>query len=639
MSVAAWTQGIRFRAADAKARVLRTQAGARRSRVARAERPLADRTEARDVLLLSFPLFVELFMQIMMGNVNQLMLVSQGSEPAAAVGNALQILNIVTVVLSAMSTATTVLATRAVGRALPETRVSEVGAVALVVNGALSILITALLFVLWPQMLALLNVDPSIRDMASSFLLIVGASTVVQSLFFTFTALLRSQARVKDVMLASLAMNGVNVLVGASLVFGAIPVPLSGVEGVAVANVAARMIGLLVAFYLVNRHTCIHLSISLVKPFPWGTLRDMLRVGVPSSGEQLNYDLVQVVILSFINVLGTTVVAVKVYCSMVAGVAYLYSLALSQAMQIVLGYLFGSGRFDLVKRRVWMVDLAAVVLTTCVSAALWLNADTVLGFLTDDPLVRDLGARVLFIEMFLSAGRAVNIVMVRALVAVGDVKTPVAANVAFSWVFAVGGGYALGIGLGWGIVGMWAAMCVDEWLRAAFLVAAFARGRWRTVAEKDFSLRESADGKRVSESSSHAKGAACDLLDSDRSSAMSTPPVSHAPTALSATPPSIPSALPLTASSSSMPRSPVAQPTTPSPTPAPAPLAPFATPLLPAMSATTPSPSPSPSPEPRKPREPAASGVGALAALASADEGALPEAVADSAAAAIAALW
>ena len=49
----------------------------------------------------------------------------------------------------------------------------------------------------------------------------------------------------------------------------------------------------------------------------------MLGVGIPSSGEQMNYDLAQIVILSFINVLGTTVVTVKVYCSMIAGIAYL----------------------------------------------------------------------------------------------------------------------------------------------------------------------------------------------------------------------------------------------------------------------------------------------------------------------------
>ena len=46
------------------------------------------------------------------------------------------------------------------------------------------------------------------------------------------------------------------------------------------------------------------------------------------------------------------------------------------------------------------------------------------------------------------------------------------------------GGYALGIGLGWGIVGMWVAMCVDEWLRAGFLLVTFARGGWRRRAQE-----------------------------------------------------------------------------------------------------------------------------------------------------------
>ena len=57
----------------------------------------------------------------MIGNINQFMLAPLGTEPAAAVGNALQILNIVTIALSAMGTASTVLVTPRVGgnRRLP----------------------------------------------------------------------------------------------------------------------------------------------------------------------------------------------------------------------------------------------------------------------------------------------------------------------------------------------------------------------------------------------------------------------------------------------------------------------------------------------------------------------------------------
>ena len=258
--------------------------------------------------------------------------------------------------------------------------------------------------------------------------------------------------------------------------------PALGVEGAAAANVVARVVGLLVARRLVRRNTDVRMSVSYLRPFPWSTLKRMLGVGVPSSGEQMNYDLAQIVILSFINVLGTTVVTVKVYCSMIAGIAYLYSIALSQATQIVLGYLFGAGKFDAVTRRVWAADLIAIVLTTCVSVLIYVNSDAVLGLFTSDPLVHELGRQVMLVEVFLGVGRALNIVMVKALIAVGDVKTPVTVNVLSSWVFAVGGGYLLGIGLGWGIVGMWLAMCVDEWLRAGFLLVTFARGGWRRRA-------------------------------------------------------------------------------------------------------------------------------------------------------------
>ena len=474
-----WTAGACIRAQSGA----RERAGhLRDARSARAGRAPAERTSSSDVFVLSLPLFVELFMQIMIGNVNQFMLAPLGTDPAAAVGNALQILNIVTIALSAMGTASTVLITRVLGASSTKRSVSEIATVALVVNIVLAAVMTAVLVAFWPQFFSWLSIDASIQGMASSFLLIVGSTTVLQGAFFAFTALLRSYARVGDVMKASLGMNAMNILASALLIGGFGALPALGVEGAAIANVAARLIGLALAVRFVLRHTDVRMKASYLRPFPWKTLKRMLGVGIPSSGEQMNYDMAQIVILSFINVLGTTVVTVKVYCSMIAGIAYLYSIALSQATQIVLGYLFGAGKFDVVARRVWAADLIAILLTTAVSSTIWFNADAVLGVFTTDPLVLELGKNVLFVEIFLGVGRALNIVMVRALIAVGDVKTPVTVNVVSSWIFAVGGGYLLGVGLGWGIVGMWIAMCVDEWLRAGYLVATFARGGWRRRA-------------------------------------------------------------------------------------------------------------------------------------------------------------
>ena len=482
MSITALAQGARGCAQGAWGHAQGARRRAGEARRARAGRAPAEKTSSADVFVLSVPLFIELFMQIMVGNVNQMMLAPHGTDPAAAVGNALQILNIITIALSAMGTASTVLVTRVLGNASSKRTISEIATVALVVNMALGALMTAVLFAFWPQFFSWLHIDATLWGMGSSFLLIVGSTTILQGAFFAITALLRSFARVGDVMGASLAMNAVNVGVGLVLVNGLGGVPALGVEGTAAANVAARVVGLGLAAFMLLRHTDVRPSPRLLRPFPKKTLKNMLGVGIPSSGEQMNYDLAQIVILSFINVLGTTVVTVKVYCSMLASIAYLYSIALSQATQIVLGYLFGAGKFDIVRRRVWMADLIAAVLTTAVSLTLWWNFDAVVGLLTADPVVHELGRQIMLVEVFLGIGRSLNIVMVRALIALGDVRTPVTVNVAFSWVFAVGGGWLLGIGWGWGLVGMWIAMCIDEWLRAGFLIATFARGGWKRRA-------------------------------------------------------------------------------------------------------------------------------------------------------------
>ena len=482
MSITALAQGARGRAQGAWGNAQNARRRAGDARRARAGRAPAEKTSSADVFVLSVPLFIELFMQIMVGNVNQMMLAPHGTDPAAAVGNALQILNIITIALSAMGTASTVLVTRVLGNASSKRTISEIATVALVVNMALGALMTAVLFAFWPQFFSWLHIDATLWGMGSSFLLIVGSTTILQGAFFAITALLRSFARVGDVMGASLAMNAVNVGVGLVLVNGLGGVPALGVEGTAAANVAARVVGLGLAAFMLLRHTDVRPSPRLLRPFPKKTLKNMLGVGIPSSGEQMNYDLAQIVILSFINVLGTTVVTVKVYCSMLASIAYLYSIALSQATQIVLGYLFGAGKFDIVRRRVWMADLIAAVLTTAVSLTLWWNFDAGVGLLTADPVVHELGRQIMLVEVFLGIGRSLNIVMVRALIALGDVRTPVTVNVAFSWVFAVGGGWLLGIGWGWGLVGMWIAMCIDEWLRAGFLIATFARGGWKRRA-------------------------------------------------------------------------------------------------------------------------------------------------------------
>lgn len=84
------------------------------------------------------------------------------------------------------------------------------------------------------------------------------------------------------------------------------------------------------------------------------------------------------------------------------------------------------------------------------------------------------------IEIFLELGRAANIVLFRSLQTAGDIRFPICLNVTTVWVVAAGGGYLLGVVLGWGLPGVWIAMASDEIFRGVVSFFRWKSGKWRS---------------------------------------------------------------------------------------------------------------------------------------------------------------
>nr|WP_252894518.1 MATE family efflux transporter [Veillonella denticariosi] len=68
-----------------------------------------------------------------------------------------------------------------------------------------------------------------------------------------------------------------------------------------------------------------------------------------------------------------------------------------------------------------------------------------LSVFTSDPEILELAHKVLFVEIFLELGRAVNIVMVGCLQAAGDIRTPMLVGIFGMWLCAVSLSYLFGI--------------------------------------------------------------------------------------------------------------------------------------------------------------------------------------------------
>jgi Na+-driven multidrug efflux pump len=63
--------------------------------------------------------------------------------------------------------------------------------------------------------------------------------------------------------------------------------------------------------------------------------------------------------------------------------------------------------------------------------------------------------------------------------AAGDSKFPAIVGSTLMWTSGLGLSLGLCFGLGWGVIGIWAGMACDEWIRAAVNAWRWKSGRWR----------------------------------------------------------------------------------------------------------------------------------------------------------------
>lgn len=430
------------------------------------------------IFKMTWPIFIEILLQMMVGNVDQFMLSHYSQQSVAAVGNANQIINIVIIALSVISMAATILIAQYRGADNKE-KVAEVCSVALLANFIIGLIISLILFFCDDFFLNLLAVPDSIRYEAGLFLRYIGLFIVVQAIYISFISFFRGYSLLKITMITSVIMNVINIVCNVFLIHGFGPIPALGVFGVTISTNSSKVLGLLLILYFFRRFIDLPISFKYLRPFPKKTLFNILYLGLPSGGEALSYQLSQMVIMKFVNLLGLVVITTKIYAYIIAMFSYIYSQALAMATQIMVGFLLGRGDQEAVSQRVWQTIRIAVLISGTITTILYFNSDHIYGIFTDNPEVLELGRHIFLIEIFLEIGRAVNMVMVMSLQAAGDIKGPVTIGLISMWLVSVAGAYLLGIMFGMGLVGIWIAMMLDECLRAVVFIYRWHSGVWR----------------------------------------------------------------------------------------------------------------------------------------------------------------
>ena len=433
----------------------------------------------KELKKITWPLFVETLLFSLLGGIDTLMLGRYSDNAVAAVGIANQLIWLVNIMFGVITAGTSILLAQYIGAKSDEKNIIELCGISVGVNGILGLIISAVMVFGGSTLLRLLKSAPELIELGTEYMQIVGGFLFIQAILMTFTAILRSNSLTKICMNVTLIMNISNVILNYIFIFGNFGAPELGVKGAAIATTLSRILGMVILARSVWKLIFRKFKLSHFRPFPKRHLNNIFKIGIPTAAEQVSYNLSQLMVTSFINMISIDSMAAKSYVNTIASFAFVFAVAVGQGGSILIGQLIG----DKDEKNAYKLFLyclkRAIIIAIIVSLSIAVFGRTIFGFMTENKDIISIGATILIIDVFLEVGRTLNIVGINALRATGDVRFPVYIGIFSMWTFGVGAAYILGIKMGLGLAGIWIGFTIDEWFRGILVFFRWKRGKWK----------------------------------------------------------------------------------------------------------------------------------------------------------------
>ncbi|WP_121640817.1 MATE family efflux transporter [Virgibacillus sp. Bac330] len=430
---------------------------------------------------LTWPIFIEIFLHMLMGNADTLMLSQYSDKAVAAVGVSNQVLSVVIVMFGFVAQGAAILIAQNLG-ASNNQQAGEISVLSINLNLLFSLFLSVVLFFGAQYILHFMDLPQEIMSEASGYMQIVGGLIFIQALIMTLGAILRSYGYTKDTMNVTIGMNILNVVGNYFVIFGPFGFPVLGVEGVAYSTAISRFLGVIVLFYLFLKRNQGEIQVAYFFRFPKSYVKRLLQIGIPSAGEQISYNASQMVITYFVAQLGTIAITTKVYAQNIMMFIFLFSIAIGQGTQILVGHLVGAGDIEAAYKRVMKSLKISIVISLSMATVVYFYSSPLLGIFTDDTTILETGAGLLLMTVVLEPGRAFNLIMISSLRAAGDVKFPVYIGVAVMWGIGVTFAWFFAIYLNLGLIGIWISFIADEWMRGLFMLRRWRNRNWVSMS-------------------------------------------------------------------------------------------------------------------------------------------------------------
>jgi putative MATE family efflux protein len=444
--------------------------------------------EKKSLLRITYPIFIELSLVMLMSTVDTLMLSGLGFEglkgvgddAVGAVGTASILLNFVVTVANFITIGLLILVAQYVGAKRKEEldKVMYSGMVAGLFAGVVLFLA---IFLLSEPLLNMINADAAHYHYANQYLKILSVSLVFMTLVNVNSSIYKGHGFTNITMRLALIANVLNVLLNAIFIFGLFGVPQLGVVGVAWATVISRFMMYVISSILMARKVRVRLSLAKLKLVKLKYIVKILLIGVPAAFEGMAYTFLHMMALRFVNGMqmeADIAATTRSYIMTITSFIFNFSIAIGQANQILVGQHVGSQELDLAYKRTMKSLKINTIITLSLSVGLYFISEPILRFFTDNARIIELGKKVLLADILLELARSFNIILGNALKSCGDNLYTFVFSVGITLIIGLSASYLNVIVLNLGLIGAWLGIATEALFRSTAFYIRFKSKRW-----------------------------------------------------------------------------------------------------------------------------------------------------------------
>lgn len=431
----------------------------------------------KDIVKIVTPVIIEQFLSFLVGMADSMMVARVGEEAVSAVSLVDQINVLVIFLFSAMATGGTVVAGIYLGQK-NEKKAQSVTNQLIITIGLIAVVIAAALFVCKEGLLALIyqSVDPQVMDFSIRYMEITTLSIPFIAIYNGGASIFRAMSDTKTPMIASIAMNIINIAGNAICIF----ILKMEVEGVAFPTLISRAFAaVFICVLLTNEKMTLHFTKPFSFKLEWKIVSKIFGIGIPNGIENAMFQFGKLIIVSMITAFGTPHITANAVCNSISVFMIIPGSAMGITAVTIISRCYGAEDPKQIKFYTMKLLKLAIIGNALICAVIVLILPILIGLygLSDETaaLTRWI---IYFVSVIDILVWPVSFMLPNAFRATGDVKFTMVIAVASMWIFRVGGSYVFAVLCGMGVKGVQIGLAFDWIFRSVCFVWRYNSKKW-----------------------------------------------------------------------------------------------------------------------------------------------------------------